>query len=197
MNLFAAILLVLAGVLVVSAIAGLGIALTAKTKNIKKSNRQIEELNKLLEAKKDEIDSILYVTSHDLRSPLLNVKGFSRELGIFCEQLTAERDALSEKLKKESLDIPATVAQITENMEKLDSMLKGVLQLSWLGRAILKSEPIDAEAILKSAIENYRRQIETANISVNLKSVPPCIARFSAMSSKTLSNIPAIALMQN
>jgi PAS domain S-box-containing protein len=55
-----------------------------------------EKLLQTLAFKNKELESILYVTSHDLRSPLVNIQGFSSELSRCCDLI---HSTLKDKIK--------------------------------------------------------------------------------------------------
>ncbi|MHC4062360.1 MAG: PAS domain S-box protein [Planctomycetota bacterium] len=111
--------------------------------------RQAEEardrLNKELETKNKELESILYVASHDLKSPLVNIEGFSGELSRSCDSI---RSVLREKGVESNLDkdaraalndgIPEALGFIATSANKMDSLLSGLLRLSRLGQAAIK-----------------------------------------------------------
>jgi signal transduction histidine kinase len=55
-------------------------ALTQSEAALSELARQLEKDNEELKIANEEVRSFAYITSHDLRSPLINLKGFAAEL---------------------------------------------------------------------------------------------------------------------
>jgi PAS domain S-box-containing protein len=149
--------------------------------NRKKSEQEREHFLSELKSKNRDLEQILYVTSHDLRSPLVNVEGFSRELDISLKKLMNTLDkvempsdteeTVARIVKKEA---PESMAFISKSIVKMDSMLKGLLKLSRLGRHELRSQEIDMNKMFADVISNFEFKLKNEGINVNVSEVPPC-----------------------
>ncbi|MHC4642062.1 MAG: sensor histidine kinase [Planctomycetota bacterium] len=131
--------------------------------------------------KNEELESILYVTSHDLRSPLVNIQGFSNELARSCDLIiSALRDQLtgadvSEEVRNAlNKDIPQDLSFIVTSANKMDTLLNGLLRLSRLGQAALKIEPLDMNAMLADVTKSMEFQTKKAGAKINIEKLPPC-----------------------
>ncbi|OGT98210.1 MAG: hypothetical protein A2X80_06555 [Geobacteraceae bacterium GWB2_52_12] len=134
-----------------------------------------------LTQKNKELEGIIYIASHDLRSPLVNIQGFSLKLGKACtelERLTLELPAdarqLFDKLAGES--IPKSLGFIVNSAEKMDALLSGLLRLSRLGRAALCFEMLDMPLILEKIVSSMAFQLEKAGARIELGDLHPCMA---------------------
>lgn len=148
-----------------------------------------------LRQKNKELEGIVYVASHDLRSPLVNVQGFSRRLAKNCSEIAGiisrleipngEREKLFPIL---SSSMPKALGYITSSVEKMDSLLNGLLRLSRMGRAAICFEQLDMQAIITKIIESLAFQIESANARVEVNDLVGCLADAGQMS-QVFSNL--------
>jgi len=150
-------------------------------KELNRSAAELQHYNQELERSNRELQDFAYIVSHDLRAPLVNIQGFSRELALSCERLRsvaanvqvpeAERRELSTLLDE---DIPEALEFITTSTTKMDSLLSGVLQLSRVGRATLTIRQLDMNQMLSEIVTSMQFAIDEAGASVQVDSLPPC-----------------------
>jgi len=132
----------------------------------------------------DELQSIVYISSHDLRSPLINIDGFSGSLANNCEKLhklLVDED-ISENVKDEVLrlveeTIPEDLQFITEGTRKMKLLIDGLLQVSRVGTVEINTQDLDMNEIVGNIISNVSYMAKEAGSSVTCQSdLPPCYA---------------------
>jgi PAS domain S-box-containing protein len=147
----------------------------------KKAEARLAELAQSLAEKNKELETIVYVASHDLRSPLVNIQGFSRELARACERLQAkfaEEKGVADKVEIKTLlheDIPEALDFIQAGVTKIDTLLSGFLRYSRLGRAALRIERLDLNHLLASIIRAMEFQIQRSGAKVEVGKLPDCV----------------------
>lgn len=139
-----------------------------------------KQAQKLLAAKNKELEQIIYVASHDLRSPLVNVDGFSRELEYSLQDigdlLARDQDpaALQQALRAEFPDMKKSLARIRTSTRQMDGLLKGLLKLSRSGRATLQITSIDMNELIRQLSASFAFRLEEAGIALTVKDLPAC-----------------------
>ena len=148
----------------------------------KRDESRLAELAQSLAEKNKELETIVYVASHDLRSPLVNIQGFSKELVRSCQmvreklstpELRAARDTELAALLEQ--DVPEAIEFIRAGVERMDSLLSGFLRFSRLGRAALKVERINVNRMLSGIAQTMEFQLQRGGIRLELKRVPACL----------------------
>lgn len=166
----------------------------------KEAEQATYKLNKELEAKNKELESILYAVSHDLKSPLVNIQGFGYELS---QSYDLIRSALMSKEKIGDLekavnialneDIPNALDFILASSIKMDSLLSGLLDYCRLGTAAMNVKSIDMNTMMTDVSGNMEYQIKKAKAEVDIEPLLPCLGDPSQIN-RVFTNLLANAL---
>jgi PAS domain S-box-containing protein len=150
----------------------------------KKAEDQLKTYSEDLAAVNEEMKNFAYIVSHDLRAPLVNIKGFSDELDRSIKALTsllekqAGRVDANEKQKTEALlkkDIPEALGFIGSSVTRMDALINSILKLSRLGRNELKPELIHTEDIVRALLNSLAHQIDMHKAAVTIGPLPDLI----------------------
>jgi PAS domain S-box-containing protein len=114
-----------------------------------------EKLITELEVKNAELERFTYTASHDLKSPLITIKGF---LGFLRE------DAERGNLKRLESDIQ----RIGDAADKMQRLLNDLLELSRIGRSVNQSEKIDLNGMISEVIELLHGRINGGAVPVRV-----------------------------
>ena len=145
------------------------------------AEKEMQRLNTELQQKADELQQILYITTHDLRSPLVNIEGFSKEMQNSVSELNEMlRDAPVDKNLKSDLfrimdeEIPEAIHFITLSTSKMDNLLKGLLTLSRLGRQKFSFQKLNMNRLIKQAIDTFKFEIDQSEVKIEVDNLPSC-----------------------
>jgi signal transduction histidine kinase len=147
----------------------------------RKSEEARERTNAELEEKNRELEQIVYISSHDLRSPLVNIIGFSREIKRSLVDIRAviDRASLTDEERKtiDAIlrdDIDPAIGFVATGTEKMDRLLAGLLHLSRTGRAKLEVASLDMDRLLGNVLGAFEFQVKDRGVTVLREPLPPC-----------------------
>lgn len=124
-----------------------------------------------LEVRTNEMESVIHVLSHDLRSPLLNIQGFRQELIDELNQLFP----MSAGGVNASLQLP--LSMIDKNAKKMDSLIRGLSIVARTGRRQVVRELVNMKELLEGVIEaNKELWSIFGEYHVQVEDLPDCIA---------------------
>jgi len=106
-----------------------------------------------LEANNAELERFTYTVSHDLRNPLVTIKGF---LGMLEKDLRENRgDRIQSDLQR-----------IANAADKMQELLSELLELSRVGRVINPPEEIELVKLVQEALETLDARIRSKNLDI-------------------------------
>ncbi len=108
-----------------------------------------------LEAKNAELERFTYTVSHDLKSPLITVKGF---IGFL------EKDIATGKLERVKEDM----AYINDATAKMERLLSELLELSRIGRLVNPPEEVAFADIARAAVSLVQGRITARGVEVEI-----------------------------
>ncbi len=202
---------VLAGAALLLLLVAIGSVLLIRryTHDLTKSREALRDLNENLEGAvrerttdlqraNEEIQRFAYIVSHDLRSPLVNVMGFTAELDTAITPLAA----LIDKAEVEAPglvsidarnavreDLPEAVGFIRTSTQKMDRLINAILRLSREGRRPITPEPVDIGDIVQGAVDAIRHRIDEQGVTVEIAPDLPTIVTDRFAIDQILSNI--------
>ena len=152
-------------------------------------NKRLRRSQKHLAAKNRELEQLVYVASHDLRSPLVNVDGFSRELdyslkdiGALLDEEHVDHQRLEKVLRTEFPDMQQSLERIRGSARQMDILIKGLLKLSRSGRVKLQIEAIDMNGLMQELASSFAYRIKEVGMELSMGELPPCLGDASQIS---------------
>ena len=131
-----------------------------------------------LDHKNQEIEMFVYSVSHDLRSPLVNLQGFSQELRlarnelgrVFAEDFTA----LSRERAKEIIerDVSEPIHYIQAAVTRLSCIIDALLRLSRAGRVEYHPRLVELAPVVARVVASMRGSIVKCAAEVTIHSLP-------------------------
>jgi PAS domain S-box-containing protein len=155
-----------------------------------------------LESLVREIKNFAYIVSHDFRAPLINIKGFTDELGEVIKSVTPAIQLglaqMNESEKDRALialetDLPEALEFINSSASKMDNLINAVLCLSKLERRQLHFESLDMQRLVQEILSELRYQLNLANVKVVVGQLPETFADRLAME-QIVTNLLANAI---
>jgi PAS domain S-box-containing protein len=130
---------IIAGVEVCRDVSG---RITLETE-VKDRNIELGQLNRELKRYADELEAFSYSVSHDLRTPLRSIEGFSQ---VILEEYT-------DRLDEQGRDYFRRICMATEKMNQL---IDDILKLSRLSRREMNNEPVDLTSLVRMSLERLQ-----------------------------------------
>jgi hypothetical protein len=157
----------------------------------------VQERTADLREANDEIQRFAYIVSHDLRSPLVNIMGFTSELedlrhDIFRRIATLSRHAAATQAMETadadvepqldaadqqlSQDFTEALGFIQSSIAKMDRLISAILNLTREGRREFRPVLIDTRELIEGIVETVAHQAAEAEAQIRLEPLPQIVS---------------------
>jgi signal transduction histidine kinase len=132
------------------------------------AEEQLERANAILREKQRELEDYLYITTHDLRTPLVNISGFCRLLSESAAAAGGEEERRALAGQAESF--------IQGSVRRMDELLASLLRMARLGRGERKPQRVDMNALVAGLAAGMKPGLDDAGAEVSVSRLPACLA---------------------
>ncbi len=174
----------LVGAIALVVLAAIAIVLIRKSNSgLVRAREQLQEANAHLEEKvaerttdlqdaNDELQRFAYIVSHDLRSPLVNIMGFTGELEAIRNDMAAKADKNDPESQQIIGDFDEAVGFIKASILKMDRLINAILNLSRAGRRAFTPQEIDLGVALDTIRNAVMHQAQAADATITIGPLP-------------------------
>jgi signal transduction histidine kinase len=155
----------------------------------------VDERTADLREANDEIQRFAYIVSHDLRSPLVNIMGFTSELeelrGDIFRRIAALAQVANEPVpplapdlepeldgqdKQLSADFSEALGFIKSSIAKMDRLISAILNLTREGRRKFVPVRIDTRELIEAIVQTLAHQAAEANAEIRISPLPQIVS---------------------
>ena len=147
----------------------------------KRAEKEQERLNKELEQKNKELEQIVYISSHDLRTPLVNVEGHSGELEKSLKDIISilDNEGVPPEIKERLAPIieegRESMEYISKGVSRMESLLNGLLHFFRSGRVEIKKEELDMNILMSGILSSFKFQVKENGAKIEISELPSCM----------------------
>ncbi|MCG8453171.1 MAG: GAF domain-containing protein, partial [Spirochaetales bacterium] len=144
-------------------------------------NKRYRDIAALYETKNKDLEELVYIASHDLRSPLVNIMGFTKEVS---KQIGTIRQQISEIEKHGELtgkinkiideDIAEAMEFIYPNITKMDKLIATLTRMSRISNSVMDTKVVNMKNVINELMHIFSLRLEAKKINVRIGTLPDC-----------------------
>ena len=150
--------------------------LQEKIKQLEQSEEGLRTRESELIRMNSELERFAYTVSHDLKSPIITIKGFTGSL---------EKDLLSGNYQRMAEDLK----RVSDAADKMVDLLRDLLELSTIGRAINTPEPEDMNLLVDDVLARLAGPLKNSNLTVAVQTGLPKVLCDRRRMAEVLQNL--------
>ena len=156
----------------------------------------VDERTADLREANDEIQRFAYIVSHDLRSPLVNIMGFTSELEELRTDIFRRIAALARAVaptpvppvaadaepelegadKQLSQDFSEALGFIKSSIGKMDRLISAILNLTREGRREFEPVPVETRELIEGIVATLAHQAAEAQAEIHIEPLPRIVS---------------------
>jgi len=139
--------------------------------DLRQKTTDLEVLNQLLATLNQEMEDLVYVASHDLRAPLINVQGFAKEVRLGLSELRPHTNGVPEA-NAIYTDTDESLGFIDSAVHRMDGLIQGLLNVSRINTRTNPTEEVCLQPIVERIVESVQYQLGQHHIDVTVGALP-------------------------
>lgn len=129
-----------------------------------------------LEKVNQELEKFVYTVSHDLKSPVISIQGFTNLL-------------LEDHVDEFSPDAKHYLDRVHENAIEMEKLIKDLLKLSQVGRVANLSKKVQIQGVVDRALVEFSFQLKKQNIEVSVSDSLPDVFGDATQLTQVFANL--------
>jgi signal transduction histidine kinase len=142
--------------------------------------RELAGVNEELRQETQDNEMFIYSVSHDLRSPLVNLQGFSRELQVSCDELRATIDSAQVPADEQHRltrvldgDVRESLHFLRTAVTRAAAIIEALLRISRAGRLEYQWQRVSIGRVVAHIVDGLAGVIEARGALVTVRELPP------------------------
>jgi len=175
-------------------------ALSEANRELLRTNDTLSRRTAELASKNEEVEAFVYIVSHDLRAPLVNLQGFAHELSISCDEVQQLLRAaelpppVAARIEAAFTDnIHTALRYIAASVDKFERLIGALLTLSRTGQQAYQLQVLDIAAVVGATLDTLHQTIRETGAEIVLGPLPTAIGDSTAIG-QVFGNLLANAL---
>jgi PAS domain S-box-containing protein len=149
----------------------------------RRAQEELLNLKNSLEEQKEELESIISIVSHDLRAPLLNIRGFGDVLKADCKTvrrlLTSADVADDVRTKLDEIfdeSAPEALHFIDISARAMHDLVESLVKVARAGLVVPRPQAIDMNQLVKEVVATIKIKFNHTGATIDVSDLPPCFA---------------------
>ena len=162
-------------------------ALEQSAARLAAANRALEQANASLEHRvaertadlseaNEEIQRFAFVVSHDMRTPLVNVMGFTGEIETLREEIFAGLPTDDPERQRQKAELGEALGFIKTSIGKMDRLINAVLRLSRAGQREFQPALLDLGSVMRGLADQFAHRAQAAGCRIEIGPLPQIVS---------------------